>query len=329
MRKFIIKRILVSALILLLVSFLIYALMRALPTSYIQRIARDRAAGDPSGPTAAEWLVRLEELYNLNVNIFQGFLAWLWQAVRGRFGESWYYGGLVTDTFADVIWYSVALGGITFVVQIIISVPLGILAARKQYSKTDYSVTVFSMMFISLPGFFLATLLKYIFAVQLDWFELSGLVSRYHNQLDPFRQFLDMAHHLVLPATTLILTSIGSLTRYTRTNMLEVLNADYIRTARAKGLSETKVINKHAFRNTLIPLVTILGNSLPGLFAGAMITEQIFAIPGIGKTSFDAMVNGDIPFSMFYLTFMAVLTLLGTLLADIMYAVVDPRIRVS
>lgn len=132
-----------------------------------------------------------------------------------------------------------------------------------------------------------------------------------------------------MPITTLVLTSIGSLTRYTRTNMLEVLNADYIRTARAKGLSEGKVINKHAFRNTLIPLVTILGNSLPGLFAGAMITEQIFAIPGIGKTSYDAMVSGDIPFSLFYLTFMAVLTLLGTLLADIMYAVVDPRIRVS
>ena len=116
--------------------------------------------------------------------------------------------------------------------------------------------------------------------------------------------------------------------RYTRTNMLEVLNADYIRTARAKGLSESKVINHHAFRNTLIPVVTIIGGSLPGLFAGSLITETLFGITGIGKTAFDAMVSGDLPFSMFYMTFLAVLTLLGTLIADILYAVVDPRVRI-
>lgn len=279
--------------------------------------------------TAAQWMEQLRSLYNLDVNIIQGYFQWLLQAIRGNFGSSWYYGVEVTHKFADVIWYSVALGGMTFILEVIIAIPLGILAARKQYSRIDYTVTVFAMLFISLPGFFLATILKYVFSVQLDWFELSGLVSRYYSQLTPVEKVLDMAHHLVMPVTTLVLTSIGSLTRYTRTNMLEVLNSDYIRTARAKGLSESKVINKHAFRNTLIPLVTILGNTLPGLFAGAMITEQIFAIPGIGKVSYDAMVNGDIPFSMFYLSFMAVLTLLGTLLADIMYAVVDPRIRVS
>lgn len=328
MRNFIIKRILTSMLILLMVAFIIYALMRALPTSYVEKIARERAAAG-TGMTATQWLEQLRSLYNLDVNIIQGFFQWLFQAIRGNFGDSWYYGVKVTAKFADVIWYSVALGAVTFVLQVIIAIPLGILAARKQYSRIDYSITIFAMVFISLPGFFLATILKYVFAVQLDWFELSGLVSRFHSQLNTFDKVLDMAHHLVLPVTTLVLTSIGSLTRYTRTNMLEVLNSDYIRTARAKGLSETKVINKHAFRNTLIPLVTILGNTLPGLFAGAMITEQIFAIPGIGKTSYDAMVNGDIPFSMFYLSFMAILTLLGTLLADILYAVVDPRIRVS
>ena len=133
----------------------------------------------------------------------------------------------------------------------------------------------------------------------------------------------------MLPIVTLVVISVGSLMRYTRTNMLEVLNADYIRTARAKGLSERKVIYHHAFRNTLIPLVTIIGNSLPGLFSGALITETLFAIPGIGYTSYQAMIAGDIPFSMFYLTFMAILTLVSNLLADIMYAVVDPRVRIS
>ena len=140
---------------------------------------------------------------------------------------------------------------------------------------------------------------------------------------------MDKAHHLVLPIITLVIVSVGSLMRYTRTNMLEVLNADYIRTARAKGLSEKKVIYHHAFRNTLIPLVTIIGGSLPGLFSGALITETLFSIPGIGYTSYQAMVAGDIPFSMFYMTFLAVLTLAGNLISDILYAVVDPRVRIA
>ena len=142
-------------------------------------------------------------------------------------------------------------------------------------------------------------------------------------------QFWDKANHLVLPIVVLTVLGIGGLMRYTRTNMLEVLNADYIRTARAKGLSERNVIYNHAFRNTLIPLVTIIGGSLPGLFAGALITETLFSIPGIGYVSYQSMVSGDIPFSMFYLVFLAVLTLLGNLLSDILYAVVDPRVRIS
>jgi peptide/nickel transport system permease protein len=140
---------------------------------------------------------------------------------------------------------------------------------------------------------------------------------------------MDIAKHMILPVVTLTIVSIGSLMRYTRTNMLEVLNSDYIRTARAKGLSENKVIYLHAFRNTLIPIVTLLGGSLPGLFGGAMVTETLFQIPGIGYTSYQAITQGDIPFVMFYMLFMAVLILAGNLLSDILYAVVDPRVRVN
>ncbi|HRL04503.1 MAG TPA: ABC transporter permease, partial [Gemmiger formicilis] len=159
--------------------------------------------------------------------------------------------------------------------------------------------------------------------------DLYGLVGRDYAQLDSMGQFLDKANHLVLPIVTLVIVSIGGYMRYTRTNMLEVLNADYIRTARAKGLSERTVIYKHAFRNTLIPLVTIIGGSLPGLFSGALITETLFSIPGIGYISYQSMVAGDIPFTMFYLSFMAVLTLASNLLTDILYGVVDPRVRIS
>ena len=218
---------------------------------------------------------------------------------------------------------------LSFVLEIVIAVPLGILAARKQYSRTDYAVTIFALIGISLPTFYFATILKYILSVKLGWLDLFGQVGRYYEQLDSWGKALDVAKHYIMPVITLTIVSVGGLMRYTRTNMLEVLNADYIRTARAKGLSEKKVIYHHAFRNTLIPLVTIIGGSLPGLFSGALITETLFAIPGIGYISYQAMVGGDIPFSMFYLVFLSVLTLLGNLISDILYAVVDPRVRIA
>ena len=191
----------------------------------------------------------------------------------------------------------------------------------------DYTVTVLAMIGISMPSFFVATCLKMIFGGILPMY---GTVSPDAAlTMSEFEQFIDLAKHFILPSMTLILVGMGDLMRYTRTNTLEVLNADYIRTARAKGLAEKRVINYHAFRNTLIPIVTIVGNMLPGLFGGAMITEQLFSFQGIGQASFASMMGGDIPFTMFYLGFSTILTLLGTLLADILYAVVDPRVRVN
>ncbi len=233
------------------------------------------------------------------------------------------------EKFHDTVWLSFVMGLIAFFFELILAIPLGIIAATKQYSKTDYTISIIALAGISLPTFFFASLLKLVFSVKLGWFDLFGLVGRNYNQLSAWGQLMDKAHHLVLPIVTLVVISVGSLMRYTRTNMLEVLNADYIRTARAKGLSERKVIYRHAFRNTLIPLVTIVGGSLPGLFSGALITETLYSIPGIGYTSYHAMVSGDIPFSMFYLAFLAILTLLGNLIADVLYAAVDPRVRIA
>nr|WP_239471701.1 ABC transporter permease [Olsenella profusa] len=221
------------------------------------------------------------------------------------------------------------MGGIAFVASTIIAVPLGIFAATHQYSKSDYIISAVALAGISLPTFFFATLLKLIFSVNLGWFDLYGLMGRDFNQLDAVGQALDIVNHMIMPCVTLTVIQIGSLMRYTRTNMLEVLNADYIRTARTKGLPESKVIYKHAFRNTLIPLVTIIGGSLPGLFSGALITETLFMIPGTGYTSYQSMTAGDIPYTMFFLTFIAIITLLSNLLTDILYAVVDPRVRIS
>ncbi len=328
MKKFIIKRLLISAVILVFVAFIIYTLMRCLPTSYLEQVARQKSM-TPGSKSFEEWMQQLSATYGMDKGILPGFIAWCGKALRGDFGDSWKWTVPVIDKFEESVWVSFIMGGIAFILELIIAIPLGIIAATKQYSKTDYTITIVALACFSLPTFFFASLMKLLFSVKLGWFDLGGLVGRNYNQLTSGAQILDKAHHLVLPILTLVVISIGSLMRYTRTNMLEVLNADYIRTARAKGLSESKVIYHHAFRNTLIPLVTMLGGSLPGLFSGALITETLYSIPGIGFVSFQSMTAGDIPFSMFYLVFLAILTLLGNLISDILYAVVDPRVRIS
>lgn len=328
MRNYIIKRILISILILFLVAFIIYALMRSLPTSYIETVARNKSM-QPGSKSYEEWLAQLSAMYNMDKGIVPGFFSWIGDVFRLRFGDSWFYTVPVVEKFKQVIPVSFVMGVFTLIFEIVVAIPLGILAAIKQYSKTDYAIAIFALAGISLPSFFSASLFKLVFSVKLGWFDLFGLVGRTYEQLSPWEQFLDKANHLVLPLAVLCLLSIGSLMRYTRTSMLEVLNADYIRTARAKGLPEGKVLYHHAFRNTLIPIVTILGTSLPSLFSGALITETLFSIPGVGLTSYNCMVSGDIPFSMFYLVFIAFLTLASILISDILYAIVDPRVRYS
>lgn len=326
MAKYILKRLGISVLILLLVIFVIYALMRCLPSSYVETMAQ-QLSQTPGAKPYEQWVEQLNAQYGLNVGVIQGYFIQLKNIITGNFGDSWKYAVPVTQKFAEVIGVSFVMGAIALALQLLIAIPLGVLAARRQYSAADYTITAGALIGISLPTFFFATILKLVFSVHLGWFDLFGLVGRDYEQLSAWGKILDMARHLVLPIATMVVISIGSLMRYTRTNMLEVLSADYIRTARAKGVSEGTVVGQHAFRNTLIPLVTIVGGNLPGLFSGALITETLFAIPGIGYTSYQAMVAGDIPFSIFYLTFLAALTLLGNLISDILYAAVDPRVR--
>lgn len=227
------------------------------------------------------------------------------------------------------MWTSFFIAFVALIFQFLIAIPLGVTAATHQYGTRDYIVTVLTMVGISLPSFFFAAMLIKIFAVDLGWFPIQGMADASSTDTGGIGYFFENIHGLILPIVTIVVISIGSLMRYTRTNTLEVLNADYIRTARAKGLKESKVIYKHAFRNTLIPLVTLLAGILPTLFSGAMIVEQVFALPGIGNLAYKAMIDGDIPFVMGYNMFIAVLSVIGTLLSDIMYVVVDPRVKLS
>ena len=326
MLKYIIKRLLQSVLILLGVSLIIYALVRCMPVDFVtQKLTSITTTG---AETSQELIDAMLKQYGLDTGIFEGYLIWLGKLVRLDFGNSFSLPLSVIDVIKNHMGVSFAVAAIATVFEFMIAIPLGITAATHQYSVTDYAVTIITMIGISLPSFFFAALLIKVFASWLGWFPASGLVSGGGSSVG-IAYAMDMLHHLVLPMLVLIVLSIGGLMRYTRTNMLEVLNSDYIRTARSKGLSEKKVIYVHAFRNTMIPLMTLLAGILPSLFGGAMITEEVFAINGIGRLAYKALQQGDVPFIMGYNMFLAVLTVIGTLLSDLMYAVVDPRVKLS
>ncbi len=326
MLKYCIKRLLLAGLILLGVSIILYALVRIMPANIFYDMVGDV-------PNKEERVEELKKYYGLADNslwgICKGYAEWLGNFLSGDFGTSFKYNQPVEKVIFKNMGVSFGISFVALILQLIIAIPLGIKCACNQYGKLDYAATVLTMVGISFPTFFLGSIVIKIFAVDLGWFEVGGIHSSLPMDATGWDRFLDMLWHLVLPMFVLVLLSIGGWMRYTRTNTLEVLNADYIRTARAKGLSENSVVYKHVFRNTLIPLVTMLAGTLPSLFGGAMITETVFNIPGIGKTAYDAMLAGDIPFIMAYNMFIAFLTVIGILLTDIMYAVVDPRVKLA
>ena len=317
-------------LILLGVSMIIYFLIRLMPVDFIQDKIN---AINQGGATVSEETVNaMSEMYGLGDNSFlgilKGYFSWLGALVRFDLGTSFVYGLPVADVIFEHMGISFAIALIATIFEFMIAIPLGITAATHQYSFRDYLVTVLVMIGISLPSFFFGNMLKDFLALKLGWFPASGLVDATASYTG-IQLLGDYFRHMFIPILTIVILSIGARMRMTRTNMLEVMNSDYIRTARAKGLKESVVINKHAFRNTLIPLVTSLAGLLPSLFSGAIITEQVFDLPGIGNIALDAMNRGDIPFIMGYNMFLAVLSVLGVLLADLMYGLVDPRVKLE
>ncbi len=330
MLEYIAKRLAYAVLILLGVSMIIYFLIRLMPVDFIQSKVDALATG---GAVLDQAVVdAMYKTYGLGDNSFQGILqgyfGWVGAMVKGDLGTSFLYGRPVTQVIAENMGLSFIIALIATIFEFMIAIPLGITAATHQYSLRDYVVTILVMIGISLPSFFFGNVLKSWFSVNLGWFPPSGLTDA-SVSLTGFEKLLDMAWHCVIPITTVVILSIGARMRMTRTNMLEVMNSDYIRTARAKGLKESVVINKHAFRNTLIPLVTSMAGLIPMLFSGAIITEQVFDLPGIGNIALKAMNAGDIPFIMGYNMFLAILRVLGVILADLAYAWVDPRVKLQ
>ena len=320
MLKYIAKRLLLSVLILLGVSLILFALIQNMPSSFAENKINEMNAGGAIVDQATKDAIM--EMYDMSYG------EWLKRIVTLDFGESFTQMMPVVDVIKRDMLVSFLVAAIATVFEFMIAIPLGITAATHQYSFRDYLVTVLVMIGISLPAFFFGQVLKGVFAVELGWFPSSGLGDATQSATG-FAYVLEYVKYLVLPILTVVILSIGGRMRMTRTNMLEVLGSDYIRTARAKGLKERVVIYKHAFRNTMIPLVTSLAGLLPSLFAGAIITEQLFNLPGIGNVAYDAMIKGDIPVIMGYNMFLALLSIIGVLLADLMYAVVDPRVKLQ
>ena len=330
MFKYIVKRIAYSILILLGVSLIIYFLIRLMPVDFIQD--KINAINQGGATVSEETQKAMYEMYGLGDNSFggilKGYFSWLSALARFDLGTSFVYGIPVAQVIVEHMGISFAVALIATIFEFMIAIPLGITAATHQYSFRDYLVTVLAMIGISLPSFFFGQMLKNVFALELGWFPSQGTLSG-AGSATGLALIHDYLAHMFLPILTVVILSIGPRMRMTRTNMLEVMNSDYIRTARAKGLTETKVIYKHAFRNTLIPLVTTLAGLLPSLFSGAIITEQVFGLDGIGNIALNRMMQGDIPFIMGYNMFLAMLSVLGVLLSDLMYVIVDPRVKLD
>lgn len=294
------------------------------------------APGDPTDlqttlnpRVSAQAKENLKKLYGLDRPLHIQYLDWLRRFLTFDLGHSFVDGEAVSDKIFGRLPITLMINVISLLLIVVISFPIGILSATKQYSWFDKVTTLLVYVGFSIPNFWLALLFMLLFGVSLGWLPISGYQSLTVSHLSFFERLADWARHLVLPILTASLVSLAGYSRYLRSEMLEVIRQDYIRTARAKGLSERQVILKHALRNALISVVTLMGLELPTLIGGSVIIETIFAIPGMGQLSFQAVLARDYPVIMGLTLFGAVLTLVGNLLADLVYAWVDPRVRIS
>ncbi len=269
----------------------------------------------------------LKKLYGLDKPLHVQYLNWIARFVKLDFGKSFVDGRKVLDKIAERIPITLTINILSMLIIFVIAIPIGILSATKQYSLFDKLSTVFVFVGFSTPAFWLALLLMILFGVTMGILPISGIQSIDVSDMGPFERLLDWIRHLILPVGISAFGGIAGLSRYSRSSMLEVIRQDYIKTARAKGLKESKVIFRHAFRNALMPIVTILGLSVPGLIGGGVIFETIFAIPGMGQLFYASTMARDYPTIMGILVIGAILTLFGNLIADISYALVDPRVR--
>ncbi len=265
--------------------------------------------------------------YGLDKPLAIQYLSWLRRLATFDFGVSYSDGQRVINKIVARVPITFLINILSLFFILLIAIPIGITSAVREGSFYDRSMTIFVFIGFAMPGFWLALMFMSFFGITLGWLPVQGIISLGFDRLSLLGKILDIGKHLILPVIVSSFGSLAAMSRYMRNNMLEVLHKDYIQTARAKGLSENSVIYKHALKNAILPIITILGLSVPGLIGGSVIVESIFGIPGMGRLFYESVMGRDYPVIMAVLVIGALLTLLGNLLADISYSLADPRIR--
>jgi peptide/nickel transport system permease protein len=324
MGSYLIKRLLMMIPVLLGITLISFAVMKMAP-------------GDPTSLVTdlnpnmnEEAIKRIRAHYGLDQPWHVQYFKWLKNMLMLDFGRSFASDNrLVIHKIMERIPITLLINILSMIVIMAVAIPIGVMSAVKQNSLFDKGTTIFVFLGFAIPTFWLALLLMILFGVKLEWLPISGFRSLNYAELSWPGQVLDVAKHLLLPVFVSAFGGLAGMSRYMRSNMLEVIRQDYITTARAKGLDERSVIYRHALRNALLPVITLLGLSVPGLIGGSVIFETIFAIPGMGQLFYQSVMMRDYPTIMGILVIGAVLTLLGNLLADLSYSLADPRIRVT
>lgn len=324
MAAFIARRLIQTVITILLLSFVSYWMMGLMPGDPLDVACQANPHCTP------ENLEQMKKNLGLDQPIHVRYFKWLGDLLQGDLGYSRTYRLPVTEILGPRLVNTLYLSGISLLLSLVIAIPLGVYTSLRQNSKIDYTLNMFAFAGISVPSFWLALMLIIVFAVKLNWLPASGTETiGGDGMMNVFEIAMDRIKYLILPVTTLSLLTIASWVRYTRAKMLETMRHDYIRTARAKGLSEHRVIYRHGLRNALIPVVTVVALGFSGLFSGAVITETVFAYQGAGKLIFDSIFANDYNMAMCSFIITSLCVMLMNLVADVLYAYLDPRISYS
>ncbi|MFC1808022.1 ABC transporter permease [Candidatus Omnitrophota bacterium] len=321
MKKYIIKRLISIIPMLIGISIITFVVIHLSPGTPVGTIT------DLNAKVSLEAKEKLVKQYGLDKPIIVQYLNWFRMIATFDFGTSYKDGRKVILKIAERIPITLLINILSIFIILIIAIPIGVSSAARSGSFYDRSMTIFVFLGFAVPKFWLALILMSIFGIQLGWFPIQGIVSLDFESLSLFGKIADMGHHLILPVFVSAIGGLAGMSRYMRSNMLEVLHKDYIKTARAKGLPEHIVVYKHALKNAILPVITILGLSIPGLIGGSVIFESIFGIPGMGRLFYESVMARDYPVIMAVLIIGAFLTLIGNILADISYSLADPRIK--
>jgi peptide/nickel transport system permease protein len=322
MTSYIFRRILILIPLMLGITLITFTVIHLAPGEPVEM---QMAMNPKVGKDARE---RLRKFYGLDKPLHEQYVTWVGKLVRFDLGTSFSSDNrAVKDKIKERLPVTLSLNLIALLLEFGLAIPIGILAATHRDTWLDKGITVFVFVGFAVPTFWLALLLMYFFGVKLNWLPISGLHTLGSDSFGSIRYLWDMAKHLIMPVIVASFGSLAGVSRYMRSTMLNVIGQDYITTARAKGLSERTVIYKHALRNALLPMITLLGFSIPGLIGGSVISETIFAIPGMGQLFYQAVMSRDYPVVMGIVIFGAFLTLSGNMFADISYGFADPRIR--